>query len=165
MKKRFGLEAAIGFVLSMLAVAASAQDSGLVVCNRNESQTMVYAIIRSDRAGRDFSWRARAWHDLEPGACEIWRKGQFFEFYYVSVTFLEDRGGYIADYGVDEPPRLHTQSAAYGAEEFFCVTDGPFDRAVSDLAELKECVGSEYLQLFNLYVHVAARDRYTLNIR
>jgi hypothetical protein len=157
----------VATVLLAGAGAAAAQSrAGLTICNRDERDE-AYLVAMIERWPFLFAeqYEASGWYRIEPGACRTWSRGDVNTLFLLSVTQVGAEGRRVLDYGVDSIPDWHWTTDAYGIEEFYCVSDQPFERRADDRAAYTACRGDEYLQLFNLHVFVEHDDHYTLNLQ
>jgi len=52
----------------------------------------------------------------------------------------------------------------YAMEQFYCVSDEPFERSGKSFKDFTRCRDGQYLQLFNQHVFVEHNARYSLMI-
>ncbi len=156
------LIAAVLFAVAVPGQAAAVDRATLEVCNRDPRPFRI-AVISREFLFLQHRWESVGWFEVPAGRCQRWNRtgGALF---ILSVTADEEEGRRILDYGVDDIPSRFWRSASYATEEFFCVSDDPFERRATSDTALKTCRSDEYLQLFNQLIWVSANTTYTLTL-
>ncbi|MCH2074472.1 MAG: DUF1036 domain-containing protein [Puniceicoccaceae bacterium] len=162
MRKRTTLAALIVVALTLPPERIEAQSNPeFRICNEGDSTLMIAMLVRH-WVFLSTRWESRGWFHISPGQCERWSYGNAPTIYLLSVTRRTNEGREVLDYGVDTIPRTFRHSTQYGTESFYCVSDDAFRRKNTTLEAFEKCSTGEYLQLFNLQVHVGTTANFSL---
>lgn len=144
--------------------ATAQPTSNLQLCNGGE-RAYIVAMIRSELVFLQQRWRSIGWFRVEPGLCRSWPTNDQNMQFFLSINEVRDSGRRVLDFGAEALPDWHWDTATYGIERFYCVTDDAYDRSVEDHSHLRQCRPGEYMQLFNLMIFVEHRTSYKLTLR
>lgn len=147
--------------------AFAQRGAGFSICNREKRKDDVYLVAMLVRVPVFLRerWESGGWYEIQPGECERFSFGSVNTLYLLSVNRRTDKGRKVLNYTVEKIPNYHLDSGSYGMEDFFCVSEKPFNRKADSREAFRRCRADEYLQLFNLHVFVEHNSSYTLNLK
>lgn len=159
----------IAALLAVLAgiVCTDASAAEFEICNneKNKDDDYLVAVLARSTVFFKESWESAGWYEIKPGECLQLGEFTVNTLYLLSVNRRTDQGRKVLDYGIKTIPKTHWNSASYGMEDFFCVSDEPYGRKADNKAAFRRCRSGEYKQLFNLHVFVEHNDNFTLNLK
>ncbi len=130
------------------------------ICNQSDSTIVVAGVEEKELLITN--WTSGGWFEFKPNECDdlIWYRGP--HRIYLTIRRLGQNGeGRLM---LHEPGKRSTNQRT--VEEFFCVSEQPFNRNNLSLSEHRKCPeGSRwFLHLFNLYFDIPGNTNFTLNV-